>query len=139
MRAGKRLHCGPVCEQSSQRNGADSRGLGAAVGDRSCSVGRWRLAQDRRESEAALTAVRKEIKELQERIARETTRRDEGARALRAAEVEIAAATRKLAEVRGNVQSNKRRGAISRKRPSERIAVSRPRKPRSRAKCARAT
>jgi septal ring factor EnvC (AmiA/AmiB activator) len=51
-----------------------------------------------------LTAVRKEIKALQERIARETTRRDEGARALRAAEVEIAAATRKLAELRGNVR-----------------------------------
>ena len=30
------------------------------------------LAQDRRESEAALTAVRKEIKALQDRIARET-------------------------------------------------------------------
>jgi septal ring factor EnvC (AmiA/AmiB activator) len=62
------------------------------------------LAQDRRESEAALTAVRKEIKALQERIARETTRRDEGTRGLRDAEVEIAAATRKLAEVRGNVR-----------------------------------
>jgi murein hydrolase activator len=63
------------------------------------------FAQDRRESEAALSAVRKEIKALQERIARETTRRDEGARALRAAETEIAAATRKLAEVRGNVRA----------------------------------
>jgi septal ring factor EnvC (AmiA/AmiB activator) len=63
------------------------------------------FAQDRRESEAALSAVRKEIKELQERIARETTRRDEGARALRAAEVEIAAATRKLGEVRGTIKT----------------------------------
>jgi septal ring factor EnvC (AmiA/AmiB activator) len=62
------------------------------------------LAQDRRESEAALSAVRKEIKELQDRIARETTRRDEGTRALRAAEVEIAAATRKLTEVRGDLR-----------------------------------
>jgi septal ring factor EnvC (AmiA/AmiB activator) len=62
------------------------------------------LAQDRRESEAALSAVRKEIKELQDRIARESTRRDEGTRALRAAEVEIAAATRKLAEVRGDLK-----------------------------------
>jgi murein hydrolase activator len=61
-------------------------------------------AQDRRTSEAALSAVRKEIKELQDRIARETTRRDEGSRALRAAEVEIAAATRKLGQVRGDVQ-----------------------------------
>ena len=43
------------------------------------------VAQDKRASEAELSAVRKEIKELQEKIARETTRRDEGARALRAA------------------------------------------------------
>jgi septal ring factor EnvC (AmiA/AmiB activator) len=67
----------------------------------------WSLAvaQDRRESEAALSAVRKDIKELQERIARETTRRDEGTRALRAAELEIAAATRQLAAVRDNVRA----------------------------------
>jgi septal ring factor EnvC (AmiA/AmiB activator) len=79
-------------------------GLGAVVGI--AIVLGWSLAaaQDRRESEAALTAVRKEIKELQDRIARETTRRDEGSRALRAAEVEVAAATRKLAAVRGDVQ-----------------------------------
>ena len=63
------------------------------------------VAQDRRESEAELSAVRKEIKELQEKITRETTRRDEGARALRAAEVEIAAATRKLAEVRDELKA----------------------------------
>ena len=62
------------------------------------------LAQDRRESEAALSAVRKEIKELQDRIARESTRRDEGTRALRAAEVEMAAATQKLAEVRADLK-----------------------------------
>jgi septal ring factor EnvC (AmiA/AmiB activator) len=65
-------------------------------------VGSLAAAQDRRQSEAQLSAVRKEIKELQERIARETARRDEGARALRASEVEIAAATRKLAEVSRN-------------------------------------
>ena len=66
----------------------------------------WSLAvaQDRRESEAALSAVRKEIKELTTRIARETTRRDEGARALRAAETDMAAATRKLAEARGSLK-----------------------------------
>ena len=63
------------------------------------------VAQDRRASEAELSAVRKEIKELQNKIARETTRRDEGARALRTAEVEIAVATRKLAEVRGNLKA----------------------------------
>ena len=77
--------------------------IGVAV---STAVVGWSLgfAQDRRESEAALTAVRKEIKALQDRVARETTRRDEGTRALRAAEVEIATATRKLAEVRANVR-----------------------------------
>jgi septal ring factor EnvC (AmiA/AmiB activator) len=58
------------------------------------------VAQDSRESEAALAAVRKEIKALQERVAREATRRDEGARGLRAAETESAAAARKLAEIR---------------------------------------
>jgi septal ring factor EnvC (AmiA/AmiB activator) len=67
----------------------------------------WSLgvAQDRRESEAALSAVRKEIKALQERVARETARRDEGAKALRAAEVEIAQATRKLADVRSSLKT----------------------------------
>jgi septal ring factor EnvC (AmiA/AmiB activator) len=66
----------------------------------------WSLgvAQDRRESEAALSAVRKEIKSLQERLARESSRRDAGERALRAAETEIAAATRKLTEIRSNVR-----------------------------------
>jgi septal ring factor EnvC (AmiA/AmiB activator) len=63
------------------------------------------LAQDGRESEAELSSIRKEIRALQDRIARETTRRDEGARELRAAEVEIAAATRKLAEVRGELKA----------------------------------
>src|SRR5262245_44388909 len=63
------------------------------------------VAQDRRASEAELSAVRKEIKDLQEKITRETTRRDEGARALRTAEVEIAAATRKLTEVRGDLKA----------------------------------
>jgi septal ring factor EnvC (AmiA/AmiB activator) len=62
------------------------------------------LAQDRRESEAALSAVRKEIKQLQERMARETARRDEGARALRDAETKIAAATRELAKVRADLR-----------------------------------
>ena len=90
----------------------------------------WSLgfAQDRRESEAALTSVRKEIKALQDRIARETTRRDEGTKALRAAEVEIAAATRKLAEVRGNVrvqQSARRNLTQETERANRRLAVER--------------
>lgn len=62
------------------------------------------VAQDKRASEAELSAVRKEIRELQEKITRETTRRDDGARALRTAEVDIATATRKLGEVRGELK-----------------------------------
>jgi septal ring factor EnvC (AmiA/AmiB activator) len=75
-------------------------GLGAAALVTAALGWSLGVAQDRRESEAALSAVRKEIKELQQRVARETTRRDERARDLRAAEVEIAAATQKLAAVR---------------------------------------
>ena len=82
--------------------------LGAAAVVAALLVGSLAVAQDRRGSEAKLSAVRKEIKELQERIARETTRRDEGARALRASEVEIAAATRKLAEVSGNLSAHEK-------------------------------
>jgi septal ring factor EnvC (AmiA/AmiB activator) len=62
------------------------------------------VAQDKRASEAELSAVRKEIKQLEVKITRETTRRDDGARALRTAEVAIAAATRKLDEVRGELK-----------------------------------
>jgi septal ring factor EnvC (AmiA/AmiB activator) len=80
-------------------------GFGAAALVALVLGGSLGFAQDRRESEAALSVVRKEIKELQQRIARETSRRDEGARALRAAEVEIATATRKLGEVRGNLKT----------------------------------
>ena len=63
------------------------------------------LAQDRRESQAKLESVRKEIKELEARMAREAARRDDGAQALRAAELESAAATRKLAQVRGDLRA----------------------------------
>jgi septal ring factor EnvC (AmiA/AmiB activator) len=86
------------------------------------------LAQDRRESEAALSAVRKEIKELEVEIARETTRRNEGARALRTAEVEIAVATRKLTDVRGSmrVQETARRDlSVKTERVSGNLAAER--------------
>ncbi len=104
-----------------------ARLIGVAV---ATAVVGWSLgfAQDRRESEAALTAVRKEIQALQDRIARETTRRDEGTRALRAAEVEIATATRKLAEVRGNlrVQQTARRDLTQEtERANRRLAAER--------------
>jgi len=88
----------------------------------------WSLgfAQERRESEAALSAVRKEINALQERLARETRRRDEGAQALRAAEVEIAAATRSLAELRSNLkvqQAARRDLAQSTEQANRRLAT----------------
>ncbi len=69
----------------------------------------WSLAsaQDQRKSEAALNTVRKEIKELETRLTRETARRDEGAKALRAAEVENADATRKLADVRAKLNDQR--------------------------------
>jgi septal ring factor EnvC (AmiA/AmiB activator) len=69
-------------------------------------------AQDRRESQAALDAVRKDIKALEARLAREIARRDDGAKELREVELEIATATRKLGEVRASVsaQQGVRRG-----------------------------
>jgi septal ring factor EnvC (AmiA/AmiB activator) len=82
---------------------AKRRGL-AALCAAAALAGSTGVAQDRRESEAALAAVRKEIKELQDRVARESTRRDEGARALRAAETASAAAARQLADLRTRLE-----------------------------------
>ena len=92
---------------SGRRRGLIGLGVVAAV-TASLLAGSLAVGQGRRESEAELSAVRKEIQALQERIARETTRRDEGARALRASEVEIAAETRKLAEVSANLRDQER-------------------------------
>ncbi|RPI58542.1 MAG: hypothetical protein EHM50_10460, partial [Lysobacterales bacterium] len=89
--------------RSDEPSGRRLAGLGGAPLAPGAAGGSLALAQDQRESEAALSAVRKEIKELQERIARETTRRDENARALRAAELEIAAATQELGAIRKNL------------------------------------
>jgi septal ring factor EnvC (AmiA/AmiB activator) len=90
-------------------------------------------AQDRRESEAALKAVRSQIKDIERRVARETTARDDGAKALRAAELTIAAATRKLAAVRADLktQQQQRRGLredaerVERRLAAERESLSR--------------
>jgi murein hydrolase activator len=60
-------------------------------------------AQDPRKSEAALQSVRKEIKAIETRLARETMRRDANAKALRAAELDVAAAARKLADVQSRL------------------------------------
>lgn len=91
-----------IVEPSQRRRRA---GLGALVVATVALGGSLGLAQDRRESEAALAAVRKEIRQLQQQIARETTQRDENTGALRAAEVKIAAAALELAELRGDLKS----------------------------------
>jgi septal ring factor EnvC (AmiA/AmiB activator) len=66
-------------------------------------------AQDRRAATASLQNVRKEMKALQARIVRQTTERDDGARALRDAELEIAARAAKLADVRREVREQQAR------------------------------
>jgi len=65
------------------------------------------IAQDQRKSEAALSTVRKSIKELETRLTRDTAKRDEGAKALRAAEVDNAEAARKLADVRAKLNDQR--------------------------------
>jgi septal ring factor EnvC (AmiA/AmiB activator) len=85
-------------------------------------------AQSERNNEAALQAVRKEIKELETRLARETARRDDGAKALRAAELEIAAATRKLVGLRtdlGSQRATRRSLGEQTERANQRLAAER--------------
>jgi septal ring factor EnvC (AmiA/AmiB activator) len=53
-------------------------------------------AQNSRAEQQRLQAVRKEIKAVEQQLARQVTERDENARALRAAETDIAAAAGKL-------------------------------------------
>jgi murein hydrolase activator len=76
--------------------------VGAAVGVSLAS------AQSGREREQ-LQAVRKEIKAVEQRLARQAGERDVNARALRAAETDIAAATRKLGEVRASMRTQQGR------------------------------
>jgi len=90
----------------------------------------WSLAsaQDQRKSEAALSTVRKQIKELETRLTRETARRDEGAKALREVEVENADATRKLADVRAKLSDQRaaRRSLVEQTdRANQRLAAER--------------
>jgi septal ring factor EnvC (AmiA/AmiB activator) len=67
-------------------------------------IGPWARGQDERNTEAALASVRKEIKEVEARVAREQASRDAGAKALRGAEVNVATAARKLAKVRADLR-----------------------------------
>jgi septal ring factor EnvC (AmiA/AmiB activator) len=61
------------------------------------------LAQNVRERDAQLQAVRKEIKALESRVASQTAERDESARTLRGAELDAAAEARKLADLRARL------------------------------------
>jgi len=82
-------------------------------------------AQDARKSEAQLKSVRQQILELEQQLTRDTARRDEGAKALRAAETESAAAARKLADVRAKLAEQRaaREVEIARKREEEKKAA----------------
>jgi len=92
--------------------------LGAALG----------VAQNVRERDAQLQAVRKEIKALEGRIASQTAQRDESARALRGAELDAAAEARKLADLRARLaaQVSERRTLAERTtRATRRLAAER--------------
>jgi murein hydrolase activator len=67
--------------------------MAAAILGASLAVAQSRSAQQE------LQTVRREIKGVEERLARQAAQRDDGARALRSAETDVAAAARKLAEV----------------------------------------
>ena len=85
-------------------------------------------AQDQKNSEAALKSVRKEIKDLEARLTRDTARRDEGAKALRAAELDSADAARKLADVRAKLSEQRaarRSLAEQTERANQRLATER--------------
>jgi len=60
-------------------------------------------AQNKAKSEAELKAVREQVETLEARIRRETTDREQNAKALRAAELEVAAATSKLVKLRADL------------------------------------
>ena len=86
------------------------------------------LAQSARESDAKLAAVRKEIKALESRVASQAAQRDESARALRAAELDVAAGERKLAASRAELAEKRadRRALAERStRAGERLASER--------------
>lgn len=63
------------------------------------------LGQSRRDSEGALQGVRKEIAALSTRLARETARRDDGVKELKAAELASGAASAELATIRGELST----------------------------------
>src|SRR5436190_2825923 len=85
-------------------------------------------AQSARERDAELQAVRKEIKALEARVAGQAAQRDESARALRTAELEVASETEKLAATRSQLaaRETERRALAERaSRASARLAAER--------------
>ena len=114
----------PTVARARTRPLATLAGLAAAA----LLSGAWAPAQDRSANEAALAKVRKEIKEVEARVAREQASRDAGARALRTAEVGIADAARQLAGTRADLRSQQttRRGlGQDTQRANQRLAAER--------------
>ena len=86
------------------------------------------MAQSARESDAKLQAVRKEIKALESRVASQAAQRDETARTLRAAELDVASGERKLAATRAELaarQADRRALAERASRAGGRLAAER--------------
>jgi septal ring factor EnvC (AmiA/AmiB activator) len=61
------------------------------------------------DQEAALAAVRNEIKALESRVARQATQRNDSAKALRDLELTMAASARKLEKIRGDLRAQQAR------------------------------
>jgi murein hydrolase activator len=98
-------------QRCDRRRGARARGVAFAVFAvcaGACLTGLGpplAVAQSAKERDAQLQAVRKQIKALEGRLATQVARRNDDARALRAAELEAAAGARKLAELRAQLRS----------------------------------
>src|SRR5690349_2219669 len=73
-----------------------------------CALASFAAAQNARDEQQRLQAVRKEIKAVEQQLARQVTERDESARALRTAETDIAAAARKLDALRADLRGAER-------------------------------
>jgi septal ring factor EnvC (AmiA/AmiB activator) len=86
------------------------------------------VAQSARDEQQRLQAVRSEIKAVEQKLARQTTERDENARALRTVETDIAAAARKLEALRADRREGERKQrslAERAARASQRLAAER--------------
>jgi septal ring factor EnvC (AmiA/AmiB activator) len=84
------------------RRGRSARGLALAAGVLAAA---FAVAQGVAERDAQLQAVRKKLEALEGRLAAQVAKRDENARALRAAELEAATGARKLEEIRTQLRA----------------------------------